>query len=70
MSARSGKSYRSGHSDVPDVGPVTWRVEETHKANGDLHIRVLLEARYTQTREAVTRDDHMKLIAAAIGAFW
>jgi len=58
----------TGSADVPGVGSVSYRVQETRNANGEIAVRVLQAARYLDTGRPVTDDEHLRLIGRHVRA--
>lgn len=54
-------------AEVPGVGGVVCTVQETVRADGTVHVRVLQDARYTVDRRPV-EDEHRDTVAAFINA--
>ena len=59
---------KTGLKTLPGIGTIAWRTNETVLADGSVAIRLLVDARYTESNRPVTDEKHLARLKTALDA--
>jgi len=58
----------TGLKTLPGIGAISWRTNDTVLANGEVAIRILVDARYVGSNRPVTDENHLARLKTALNA--